>query len=301
MLENEVVDVAICNPPYLKVNKTKDHNELFDNVGLKACKRLRTLSTDLIFLAQNLNLLRHGGEMGIIVPDGLITSIDYLKFRESLISNHNLKGVISLPEKIFKKTEAKTHILIIEKGTPSNSSIPLYKSDLQGQLSPNLKVGVNDLVKRMDYGHYDWKRGVDKLIPYMPLGSLVESITRGSLSYKQLRESSYQFLHTTNMSDKMAISGNNIDCIGNMISVKSGDIILARVGRNCIGKVSIIESGEFIISDCLYRIRPKKGYALTIWESLKTEYAKSWLKGYSHGVCAKVISKSDLLNYPVMW
>lgn len=300
-LNDEVVDVAICNPPYLKVPKSKIHNELFDKAGLNNCKNLKVLSTDLIFLAQNLNLLKKGGEMGIIVPDGLITNLDFLLFRESLLLNHNLKGVISLPEKVFKKTEAKTHILLIEKGGSSNNQIPLFKSSLTGDLGSQVEINSSDLLKRMDFDHYDWKLSFSKNEPFKKLSTTVESISRGRISYKELRESSLTFLHTTNITHGEKIYGKKQIFKSAHRVAKRGDIVMARVGRNCIGKVSLIEEGEFVISDCIYRIRPKKEFRLKIWESLTSKHGKSWLKGFSHGVCAKVISKADLLNFPVFF
>ena len=80
---------------------------------------------------------------------------------------------------------------------------------------------------------------------------------------------------------------------------REGDILLARVGKRCIGKVAIIESGRINISDCVYRIRPPEGMAEYLLDSFLSDKGQRWFEAHAHGVCAKVISKRDLLQFPV--
>ena len=96
------VDVAICNPPYLKIySKHKKFNTLFKRVGLDNCIKLRFYTSDLIFFAQNLLLLKEGGELGIILSDSLLASAEFKIFRQDVIDNHTIDTVIQLPEKSF--------------------------------------------------------------------------------------------------------------------------------------------------------------------------------------------------------
>src|SRR5690606_27325782 len=78
-----------------------------------------------------------------------------------------------------------------------------------------------------------------------------------------------------------------------------GDVLLARVGRGCMGKVSMVKSGEALMSDCIYSIRVEPKYRKLLFDSIKSIKGQNWLKASSHGVCAKVISKKDLLNMPI--
>ena len=300
LVDQGLVDVAICNPPYLKLKKKKVHNQLFEEANLKECQKLSVITTDLLFLAQNLRLLRKGGEMGIILPDGLIANHTYKRFREALLQNHNLKGVITLPEKVFQKTEAKTHILIIEKGINCQEYIPILRSDRNGNLSEEIVVESSKLVNRMDYEHFKWEKGNQHSSGFVKLSTLVHSISRGKQSFKELRSSELNYLHSTNLNKKQSLdsSGKTLFKSTHKV-VQKGDIALVRVGRNSIGDFVLIEKGNYAISDCLFKIEPREEFRDKIVKSLSSDYGKSWLKGFSHGVCAKVISKNDLLNFPV--
>ena len=79
-----------------------------------------------------------------------------------------------------------------------------------------------------------------------------------------------------------------------------GDILLARVGRGCIGKVCMIGRGRVPVSDCVYRIRVAKKHRTKIWDAFVSEAGQKWLKANAHGVCAKVISKKDLYKFPIV-
>ena len=83
------------------------------------------------------------------------------------------------------------------------------------------------------------------------------------------------------------------------LSTQSNDILLARVGRGCIGKVSLVNSGSQLVSDCVYRVRVPKEYYKIVWASLCSADGQLWLKSRSKGVCARTLSKEDLLCFPV--
>lgn len=110
------VDIAVCNPPYLNLEKTEKYSQLLENSGLKNSVKLISYTTDLLFIAQNISLLKTGGVLGTILPAGLISGHHFELFRKDLILNHSIENIIELESKIFKKTEAKTFILILKKG-----------------------------------------------------------------------------------------------------------------------------------------------------------------------------------------
>ncbi len=118
------IDVAICNPPYQRVKPTRDIRKIFEKAGLQGCWKLPTVTSDIVFLAQNIQMLREGGELGIILPDSLLTGHNFSVLRELLLVRHRVLGIIQLPDKIFSRTEARTHILLLRKGEDSYKQSP---------------------------------------------------------------------------------------------------------------------------------------------------------------------------------
>lgn len=295
------VDIAVCNPPYLKLDYQKKFNNLFTEANLQNCINLKKVTSDVIFLAQNLRLLKKSGELGIILPDSILTGHDFQILRQSIISNHFIKGVIELPENIFPKTEARTHILLLEKGFSTYQKVPLYISDKKGQCYDQIEVSTDLLFQRMDFTFHKWnqKRKTKKNIK--SLNEIGAKIQRGNQTHAQLKLYNKPYLHTTNLIHDQTLRFKNSIKHKNLkiILAEKNDILLARVGRGCVGKTSIIKSGIIPISDCIYRIRVPEDYVIKVWNSLISNSGKAWLKANSHGVCAKVISKKDLLNFPV--
>ena len=83
------------------------------------------------------------------------------------------------------------------------------------------------------------------------------------------------------------------------IFAEPGDILIARVGKRCIGKVTMVNSGKRVISDCVYRLRAPKKYRYRMFSYLISVKGQQWLRVVAHGVCAQVISKRDLLHFPL--
>lgn len=298
-LELGSVDVAICNPPYMAIKKSDELGMILKESSLGLLNDYSQLTSDIIFLAQNLLLLKDGGELGIIVPDGLLTCQRFSIFREKLLANYKLTGIIELPSKIFKKTEAKTHILLIKKSHCTGLSLPLYLANENGTIASKISIKKTDLVYRMDYKYHSWKKN---FIPKetKSFKSLNIGIMRGSRSKKQLDTMGIDYLHTTDLKSEFCerefLVYNKVD---GLRYAEEGDLLMSRVGKRCIGKLLYVEKGNIPISDCIYRIRIPFEHRKQVILSLNSKTGRDWIAAHSHGVCAKVISKGDLLNFHV--
>lgn len=293
------IDVGICNPPYLKITRNKGIADIIKKSNLGDIKHYKTVTSDLIFLAQNLRLIREGGELGIILPDGLITSHNFEIFRKQIIKNYDVRGVIELPDKVFKKTEAKTYILVIKKSISKNQYLKIYKSNDKGIITDSIQVSKKELEFRMDFTYNKWK--ITNKTTGTILKDLTTDIFRGNLSKKELESSNINFIHTTDLESNITFKKYkpNKRLIKKYKCAQEGDIVFSRVGKRCLGRVLIIEKGAIVITDCLYVIRPKEGQKDFILSTLTSQYGKDWVNAHSHGVCAKVISKTDLLNLKI--
>jgi type I restriction-modification system DNA methylase subunit len=293
------IDIGICNPPYLKIKKNISIKKIIESSKLGYMSDYRIVTSDLVFLAQNLLLIRRGGELGIILPDGLLTSHEFKSFRKNLIENYQIKGIIELPDKIFKKTEAKTHILVIKKIESRVKSVPLYISNFKGEIIDTIKVNKEKLIHRMDYSYNKWLNS--NLKSGVSLKELNTYIFRGKFSKKDLVASNYSFIHTSDLEKSLSYKSfkPNEKLLKKFRCAHKGDIIISRVGKRCLGRVLVVTNGAILISDCLYVIRVPDKYKTALIQTLTSEYGQSWIKANSHGVCAKVISKIDLLDLKI--
>lgn len=296
------VDIAVCNPPYFRLEKTTELKDLFNKVGLKNSTKLIKFTSDIVFLAQNLQMLKKGGELGIILPDSAFTGHEFAGLREDLLTNHNIRGIIQLPDKIFKKTEARTHILLMEKCGSIQKRIPIYQSDFSGNIGEAVSISADDLLYRMDHSYYAWKELNKYSDDIMTLGDLNVEIKRGHKTKKYLQKKDIPFFHTTSFSASIKTKSNLKNSpVFDDIFAEPGDILIARVGKRCIGKVTMVNSGKQVISDCVYRVRAPEKYRNRIFRELISGKGQQWLRVIAHGVCAQVISKKDLLRFPLMY
>ncbi len=300
------IDVAICNPPYLRLKSAKPYHKLFESVGLSLCKDLNFVTSDVVFLAQNLGLLKKSGQLGIILPDSIIAGKEFIYLRENLLQNHQVSKIIQLPENIFPKTEALTHILFIEKGSSSNEAVQLFDANALGHCGHPIVVKSDDLVERMDFKYHAHLNKPSRLISanaLESLGCIKVEIKRGTIENKVLKAKRISQEHTTSMihAERCMVFGKKLGKVNfkKYVVARPGDILLARVGRGCIGKVSMVGKGNAVISDCIYRIRVSKKHRERLFEALISESGQQWLKAIAHGVCAKVLSKFDLLKFPM--
>lgn len=294
------LDVAVCNPPYLRLDNGDRIKSFLKDAALERSMRLSRMTSDLMFLAQNLRMLRTGGELGIILPDSMFTGHEFAGLREDLVNNHRIIGIIQLPDKIFANTEARTHILLLDKGGLSASKIPLYKSNTYGELGEAIFISKKESIYRMDYSYYVWKRHRRYKNTSATLKDLNVEIKRGSQSKKELEHLGIQCFHTSSFPDSLhsTVKLNNA-VIPNTIIAEPGDILIARVGKRCMGRVTMVDAGCQVISDCVYRLRASNQYSKKIRDALISREGQQWLQAHAHGVCAQVISKKDLLSFEV--
>ena len=133
-------DVLLTNPPFGTAGKITDNTILskFD-LGYKWSKtesgyiKTRTLSNgqpaEILFVERCLQLLKEGGRMGIVLPNGHFEnpSLDYLRYY--IKQKAKILGVVNLPQETFIPygTGVKTSLLFLEKETQNiQKQYPLF-------------------------------------------------------------------------------------------------------------------------------------------------------------------------------
>lgn len=305
--EADAFDAAVCNPPYQQAAWNSSYRALFKRVGLMAALPVAEVPVpaDLIFLAHNLRLLRAGGQVGIIVPDGTVTGERSRPLREALLEQHAVHSVIELPERSFAGTDAKTYILTLEKSGGTPHTIPLYRADDTMRLSAPILITPDEAGARMDHRYYAWQRGLRRFRT-IPLGEINGvDIIRGKWSATAARNAGLPLLHSTDVSGQSMnglwhLPSDPISHIfGEAPRARQGDIVITRVGRRLEEKIARVGSGEAVISDCLYIVRGPAAAMNSLWRSLNSSEGRAWLQAHARGVCAKVLNRSSLLDYPL--
>lgn len=291
-------DVAICNPPFIKPAWREDYHKIINEIGAsKYFSIKKNITSEVLFVSQIIRMLKSGGEAGVILPDGIFTSLKHAGLRKYLLNEHSVKKVIELPRNAFSRTEAKAHIIIFKTKSKPNENIHLQSIDELGNLTEALNISKAQAQVRMDYSHY-----INKVLNGPKLKTLSNIVVkRGKIASNKIDSNT---LHTTIISkddDYISLPCTDICELNNKLSfiAQAGDIVLARVGRDFYNKIVFIKKGYGYISDCLLVLRLNSNDAIQIFKYLKSEQGKSELKRLSSGVAAQHISITNLMELDI--
>jgi type I restriction enzyme M protein len=110
-------DVLLTNPPFAGNIKEK---QILKNY-LLAEKKGRTVSKigrDILFLERNLNFLKPGGRMAIVLPQGRLNNTNDEYIRKFIMAKARILAVVGLHGNTFKPhTGTKTSVLFLQKYT----------------------------------------------------------------------------------------------------------------------------------------------------------------------------------------
>ncbi|RRR73153.1 MAG: SAM-dependent DNA methyltransferase [Candidatus Viridilinea halotolerans] len=117
--ESNTYDVVLANPPFTgTVDKDDLHETRFPRNKKPNSKNPITTDSELLFVWLILDLLDRGGRAAVIVPEGVLfgSTGAHKELRRTLLLEHELEGVISLPAGVFQPyTGVKTSILVFKK------------------------------------------------------------------------------------------------------------------------------------------------------------------------------------------
>ena len=167
--ENEAT-IAVGNPPFPH-KKTDDPPEKFIDRGLEA--------------------LRARGKLAMVVPASLLVKANKKKWRQKILKNNTLEGVITLPSELFQPYAASTTaILIIEKGIPhppkhaaffcriENDGYRLKKNARIEQPGEELTRALNAFhASRSEPGFCSWKPLQANMAKDWAPGAYIEAVT----------------------------------------------------------------------------------------------------------------------------
>lgn len=150
---SEAFTLILANPPFKgSVEKSTIAKDL-----TKVISTGKTGKTELLFLALFLRLLKIGGRAAVIVPDGVLfgSSKAHKTIRKTLVEEHKLDGVISMPSGVFKPyAGVSTAVLIFTKtGAGGTDNVWFYDMQADGlslddKRQPVEENDIPDLIQR---------------------------------------------------------------------------------------------------------------------------------------------------------
>lgn len=110
-------DVLMTNPPFAGTVKERDILRLYE-LAEKNGKLVNKIGRHILFLNRSLQLIRPGGRMAIVLPQGLLNNTNAEYIRRFVIDEARILAVVGLHGNTFKPhTGTKTSVLFLQKYT----------------------------------------------------------------------------------------------------------------------------------------------------------------------------------------
>jgi type I restriction enzyme M protein len=119
-------DVLMANPPFAGDIKQGDILSRYE-LGQKANGKGETkVGRDLLFIERNLDFLRPGGRMAVVLPQGRFNNSSDKRVREFIAERCRILAVVGLHGNTFKPhTGTKTSVLFVQKWNDDPQAGPL--------------------------------------------------------------------------------------------------------------------------------------------------------------------------------
>lgn len=148
-------DILMANPPFagdIKESRILAKYEL----GKKDNGKYQSkVGRDILFIERNLDFLKDGGRMAVVLPQGRFNNSSDKQIREYLAEHCRILGVVGLHGNVFKPhTGTKTSVLLVQKWHPTLcpkvDDYPIFFATMQEPSKDN--SGEKIYVKKKDVG-----------------------------------------------------------------------------------------------------------------------------------------------------
>ena len=107
--------ILMANPPFAGEIKEGQILSRYD-LGMKNGKTQKSVSRDILFIERNLNFLKPGGRMAIVLPQGRFNNSSDKAIRNYIAERCRILAVVGLHSNTFKPhTGTKTSVLFVQK------------------------------------------------------------------------------------------------------------------------------------------------------------------------------------------
>lgn len=118
-------DILMANPPFAGDIKQSEMLSPYD-LAQKNGKLERAVGRDLLFVERNLDFLKPGGRMAIVLPQGRFNNTSDQRVRDFIMDRCRILAVVGLHPNTFKPhTGTKTSVLFVQKWNDDSTAGPL--------------------------------------------------------------------------------------------------------------------------------------------------------------------------------
>ena len=206
-------DIVLTNPPFGSKGKIEDQrilksyllarrwNQTRDDEWEVTRNVLAGQSPEVLFIEKCLKLLRPGGRMAIVLPDGLLQNVSNSHIRFWIRSQAKVLGVVSIPQDAFVPygTGIKTSLLLLQKLPATADQVfmaqiqkigydvkgqPIYKRDDSGKFVrtsaglPVIDDDIDDIVRayhKFQDGDFEFERDSVYSVPEKSLNGRLDA------------------------------------------------------------------------------------------------------------------------------
>jgi hypothetical protein len=254
-------ELIVANPPFVAKRNA--------SVPIVAAREIgtggeweRRVPTEAAFLLRCLRLLNCGGRLLSVLPSSIISSDRATWLRKCIQEVGNIRYVHELPRGSFPTLESRTYLFVFDKSV-DHRCVRLQNHDLSRPANLLLPRREAAQGARLDFGFRQASQALDAFrhltqLKWQNLGEVLEVI-RGEI---ESPITNIDVVHTNSASPcfwKSTVGGGSSSREAGPRSIKNGDLLLSRVGRNCsltIGASWKMEGRE--CSDCVVLLRPKR-------------------------------------------
>ena len=144
-------DILMANPPFagdIKESRILAKYELSKNAAGKIANKV---GRDILFIERNLDFLKPGGRMAIVLPQGRFNNSSDRYIRDHIVERCRILAVVGLHGNVFKPhTGTKTSVLFVQKWDdklcPKKDDYPIFFATMQEPSKDN--SGEKIYVKR---------------------------------------------------------------------------------------------------------------------------------------------------------
>ncbi len=130
---------------------TKALRQVNDNIGkpLLSLYKIDSGLTEVLFIERCLNLLKPGGRMGIVLPEGVLNNSNMQKVREFVETRAKILLTVSIPQDVFMASGAtvKPSLLFFKKFTEEEKA--MYNS-IEKEANDTVKMKYNSELSEID-------------------------------------------------------------------------------------------------------------------------------------------------------
>lgn len=116
----------MANPPFAGDIKQSEMLSPYELAHKKNGKLERAVPRDILFIERNLDFLKPGGRMAVVLPQGRFNNSTDQRLREFIMERCRLLAVVALHPNTFKPhTNTKTSVLFVQKWNDDPQAGPL--------------------------------------------------------------------------------------------------------------------------------------------------------------------------------